>query len=464
MVCRLLAAPALVGRVDCVVCKSAEHFGDRIFAYGPRGRKTAACVMKSSPKQTLRILCTAALLAPALHAAPIIGPATPVAEFNTLSSEQLTDLSANGLTAILQSNGDDVRIRIYSSTRATVSDPWSVPSNVDFAATNSSTNVGHAILSADGLELFYQHNPNLRTTTRASNAVPFPAGAVVPELSIGGLGGYERPGKLSADGLRMYLEVFMSGGSVDLYVATRSSVLDPWGTPVPGPFAANINDPFAVDLEPCVTPDELQLFYASNRAGSVGGSVDVWWASRASISDPFSAPVNLASMNTTSQERSPELFGSTLFFTSDRNGTSDVFTAPVVPEPGSLALLLAGGIGAVIVVFEPAPDRVDEQFLREAAREGILFLTPHLLQIRETFQVLPVRELSADLAALAVPEVAISSVSIISCFRDIASRTHFGVALPSGFRLCVFAHNTPRLHTLPITAHPSSAAASRGQS
>lgn len=285
----------------------------------------------------------AALLAPALHAEPLFGPATPVAAFNTFNSEELTDLSSDGLTAILQSDRQG-NGRIFSSTRPTLASAWSVPSNTNFAATNTITNVGHGILSPDGLSLFYQHNPHIRQAVRASNAVPFSAGTLVPELNIAT---YERPGKMSADGLRMYLEIF-DGSALDLYLATRPSLSDPWGTPTQGPFAANINGALTLELEPYVTPDELQLFYGSNRAGSVGGSIDIWWASRASVSDPFSVPENLASVNTASQERSPELFGSELFFTSDRNSSQDVFTTTAVPEPGSLALLLAGGLGALL--------------------------------------------------------------------------------------------------------------------
>ena len=58
----------------------------------------------------------------------------------------------------------------------------------------------------------------------------------------------------------------------------------------------------------------------------------------------------LASVNTIASDRSPELFGSELFFTSDRAGSSDVFSAPAtIPKPGSLALLFAGSMGALLL-------------------------------------------------------------------------------------------------------------------
>ncbi len=292
------------------------------------------------PSKTLAVCAAAALLAPALHAQPMFGPVSPVVEFNTFASEQLTDLSSDGLTAILQSDrASSPRSRIFSSTRPTLSDPWSVPSNADFAATNSATNVGHGILSPDGLSLFYQDNPLIKQAVRATPFAPFSAGTPVAQLNIGAA---ERPGKLSADGLRMVLEIF-DGSDTNLFVSDRPTISDPWSTPTQGPFAANVNTT-SLEFEPYLPPDDLQLFFASTRPGGIGG-IDIWWADRASVSDPFSVPVNLTSVNTLDSDRSPELFGDTLFFTSTRNGTSDVFSMVAVPEPGSVALLLAGFFG-----------------------------------------------------------------------------------------------------------------------
>ena len=305
--------------------------------------------MKPSIQRTLRLIqskhlaaCTAAaLLAPIAQAVPIFEPASPVAAFNTASfNDQVTDLSPDGLTAILQSDRTG-RSRNYSSTRPTITDPWSAPSNADFSATNSITNVGHGVLSPDGLSLFYQDNPIIKQATRATPSLPFSAGTAVPELNIGVA---ERPGKLSANGLRMYLEIF-DGTDTNLFVADRPSISDPWSTPTQGPFAANVNTA-DLEFEPFVTSDELQLYFASTRLGGVGG-IDIWWANRASVADPFSAPENVSTVNTLNSDRSPELFGSTLFFTSSRLGTNDVFSA-AVPEPGSLALLLAAGVGALL--------------------------------------------------------------------------------------------------------------------
>jgi hypothetical protein len=74
----------------------------------------------------------------------------------------------------------------------------------------------------------------------------------------------ERPGKLSADGLRIYFEVMTSATNVDLYVSTRATPSSPWEAPTRGPFAANVNGA-AYDGEPFVSADELELYFATWR-------------------------------------------------------------------------------------------------------------------------------------------------------------------------------------------------------
>lgn len=274
--------------------------------------------------------------------APVFGPASPVTQLNSSSNDQLTDLSADGLTATLQSNLSGT-FRVYSSTRGSLVGPWSAPSNANYVNVNSGTNTGHAVMSANGLELIYQQHPNVYVATRGSTAVPFSAGAVNSTLSVGS--SYTRPGKLSSDGLRLYFEA-TSGSNTNLFVSSRATLSSAWGTPTQGPFATNVNTA-GIEAEPYLTPDELQLFFVSDRVGG-SGSADIWWASRALTSDPFGLPVNVASVNTASVDSSPELFGSTLYFTSTRSGNYDVYSTQMIPEPASLGV--AFGLCSVMVV------------------------------------------------------------------------------------------------------------------
>jgi uncharacterized membrane protein len=76
------------------------------------------------------------------------------------------------------------------------------------------------------------------------------------------------------------------------------------------------------DAHPTVRRDGLEIFFASNRPGSVSG-LDLWVSTRPTTHDAWSTPVNLGpTVNTIANERAPYLSadGQRLYFTSDRPG------------------------------------------------------------------------------------------------------------------------------------------------
>ena len=113
------------------------------------------------------------------------------------------------------------------------------------------------------------------------------------------------------------------GGS-DIYVSALDGAS--FGAPV---LAAGLNTADN-DFRPNVRRDGLEIFIDSNRAGGLGG-LDIWTATRASASDPWSAPTNLgAAVNSTANELRPSLSwdGTTLYFGSTRaggEGSQDLF-------------------------------------------------------------------------------------------------------------------------------------------
>lgn len=87
----------------------------------------------------------------------------------------------------------------------------------------------------------------------------------------------------------------------------------------------------ALDLAPELSNDGLSLYFGSARAGGLGGN-DLWVSHRASIDDPWGAPVNLGPVvNSTSNEAGANLSrdGHWLIFTSTRPGTggNDLYIA-----------------------------------------------------------------------------------------------------------------------------------------
>ncbi len=98
--------------------------------------------------------------------------------------------------------------------------------------------------------------------------------------------------------------------------------LGSWSLPEP---VAGIGA-FANDTDPWQSEDRLVLYFASTRAGSFGG-YDLFVGTRGTTDSAFAVLNGGAPINSGSNERSPFLVGNTLYFTSDRLGSYDVFTS-----------------------------------------------------------------------------------------------------------------------------------------
>jgi WD40-like Beta Propeller Repeat len=81
------------------------------------------------------------------------------------------------------------------------------------------------------------------------------------------------------------------------------------------------------DRDPFVTADGLTLYFGSNRNGGTG--VDIWSASRASITSEFADPVIVTALNSKVEDTKVSMTQDMLdlTITSERNGTVDVFEA-----------------------------------------------------------------------------------------------------------------------------------------
>lgn len=83
----------------------------------------------------------------------------------------------------------------------------------------------------------------------------------------------------------------------------------------------------AVDGCSSLSPDGLELYFASSRAGSA--AVDIWMAARSSTNEGFGAPVNVgAPINSNAVEFCPTItHGKRLYFSSTRAGAGDLFVS-----------------------------------------------------------------------------------------------------------------------------------------
>lgn len=147
---------------------------------------------------------------------------------------------------------------------------------------------------------------------------------------------------ISADGLTLFFASDRSGGSggMDIWVTRRATKNDPWGPPVN--LGAVVNSS-AHEAYPFISADGLSLFFSEERFGPSRpggfGNLDMWVTTRASVNDPWGSPVNLGPMvNSSSLDCAPRIShdGSVLYFCSERPGGfggyyGDIYQAPIIP-------------------------------------------------------------------------------------------------------------------------------------
>lgn len=133
---------------------------------------------------------------------------------------------------------------------------------------------------------------------------------------------------LSYDGLSLYFYANREGGpgDRDLWFSTRASVDDDFeaAEQVPGVNGGSY------DHLPWLSDDERRIYYTTERDGGLGRS-DIWTASRASKTEPFSGHELVRGINTEHREDaiafSPDRL--TVYFTTDRatDGDLDIWRA-----------------------------------------------------------------------------------------------------------------------------------------
>jgi Tol biopolymer transport system component len=243
--------------------------------------------------------------------------------FNGASLDGCPFVSRDGKTFYMASNrpGGLGGIDIWVSKRASVDDPWGAPANVG-APVNSEANDFCPTISRDG-HLFYfvsnraggcggddiyttrlradgwdpVENLGCEVNSSANEASPFP----LPER---------------ADGPVLYFSSTRSGGG-DLFRSESHG-----GVFGPAESLAGVNSPTANDGQPNLRRDGLELFFFSTRPGGLGMQ-DLYSATRASVREPWSTPVNLGPLvNSAAPDTRPSLSwdGTTLYFGSGRAG------------------------------------------------------------------------------------------------------------------------------------------------
>ena len=99
---------------------------------------------------------------------------------------------------------------------------------------------------------------------------------------------------IAPDELSLYFTSDRPGGygGMDIYMSTRTTKEDPWSE------AVNLGPPINTpewDWFPCLSPDGCTLYFGSSRGmvDSAGGMFDLWVSTRPTINDPWGEPSNL---------------------------------------------------------------------------------------------------------------------------------------------------------------------------
>jgi len=183
---------------------------------------------------------------------------------------------------------------------------------------------------------------------------PFNAPALVPGMNIAVPGRDFEP-RLSPDELTVYFArvtlTTTPPWGYDLYVATRSSVSDPFGEAV----RLDELDTPAIEADPFISADGLTLFFASDR-GRASQNTRIFFAMRSSLLDSFSSSQEYVTLSSPVPEQGdggpyflPDA-SAVYFHSSRRAGDSDIYRAPL------------GGAGAGTPVLVSSTITSDNEF------------------------------------------------------------------------------------------------------
>lgn len=248
---------------------------------------------------------------------------------NSPDRESCLFVANSGLSLYFASNrpGGSGGLDIYVSQRASRSDAWGTPQNLGAIVNTPDadqlpfvTPDGHTMYFAStrpGVDAGYNIYSSFRRNT--NDEFGWEAPVAVSELNSAdhdfAAWGFQDP----AGRLVLYFSSNRPGGAggFDTYV----SHLLPNGKFSPPLLVAELSGP-ETDYLPAVRKDGLEMFISSDRPGGFG-DMDIWRSTRATTTEPWSAPVNVGpGVNTSAGEMRGGTFddGRELYFFSARDG------------------------------------------------------------------------------------------------------------------------------------------------
>lgn len=201
--------------------------------------------------------------------------------------------------------------------------PFHDPTKV--AISGADTREDDVTLTGDMLEMFFESDrvsagqSDIYTSRRASITDPWPEPTRVDELSTPFL---ETSMEVSTDGLTLYFSSNRPPSmTVDVFVSTRSNRSAPWSAPV---LVSALSTATSNDYNAQPWSDTV-LFMTSDRQPARGGS-DVFRTTRASANDTWDTPAVVSGLDTSRYEG--EAFADAtgaVWFTGDAAGDDDLW-------------------------------------------------------------------------------------------------------------------------------------------
>jgi Tol biopolymer transport system component len=200
---------------------------------------------------------------------------------------------------------------------------WSTPTWVGVTA-----GADDPTLTADLRELYFNLNDDIYLATRSTASDAWGTPVVVTQLSSG----VDTTPEVSADGLTMMLASDRIGtlGSTDLWISTRATRQAAWGMPV---LVPELSSPTS-EAGPVMTPDRTTIVFTSFRKANV--SPDIYVSTRTNVNGPWSTPLELVELNTAGHDGSAVISADRLriCFDSTRGGNSDLYCS-TKPNPSA---------------------------------------------------------------------------------------------------------------------------------
>jgi hypothetical protein len=191
---------------------------------------------------------------------------------------------------------------LFAAQRASLTEPFGAPALLSMA--NSTADDQYASISADDLVLAFESNRtanagyHLYLASRATAAAEF-ASSTLATVNASDISKNDVQPFLTADGKELWFASTRDGGAGDFDIWRAPRTGNQFGAAV----AVSELNSATVEWLPTLSADRLTVYFASDRAvAGVSGGQDIWRARRSTVDDGFGTPTPVAELNSSADD------------------------------------------------------------------------------------------------------------------------------------------------------------------